>query len=368
MQSRCSGFLIAICLLASFMAWGQSIQPVQNAPIQNTPAQNAPVQPGSSVNGGDFSTVTHPKPEAIVPKDTIIVKGAWSSASDSTTPLPEAAALTNNVFTDQYFGITYPLPSGWLQKFTPPPPSDTGRYVLAQIGRSGSFQLGQSDSSKGESGGSIMFAAQDMFFTPLPAANARQFVNYSRNHLPEYYQVELKPTPTMVGGQPFMFFAYWSPDAELHWYVLATQIRCHTVEIVLMNRDPKALEELVRDMNNKMKLPAEASLTGGTGGSNVPVCIKDYAAGENVLERVEPVLTQQRYNAIPVRIIIDKEGKVRHIHFLSAYPEQQKVIGDALKRWKFRPYERNGQRFEVETGIMFGAAPPAIRATDSATD
>src|SRR6478735_3278520 len=368
MQSRCSGFLIAICLLTTFAALGQSIQPVQNTPVQNTPAQNAPVQPGTSVNGGDFSIVTNPGPEGTVPKDTIIVKGAWSSASDSTTPLPESAALTNNVFTDPYFGITYPLPPGWMQKFTPPPPSDSGRYVLAQLGRSGSFQLGQSDSSKGETTGSIMFTAQDMFFTPLPVANARQFVNYSKNHLPEYYQVELKPTQTTIGGQSFTFFAYWSPDAELHWYVLATQIRCHTVEIVLMSRNPKTLQDLVLDMSNKMKLPAEASSTGGAGGGNVPVCIKDYATEEHVIERVQPVLTERRYNPIPVRIIIDKAGKVRHIHFLSAYPDQQKVISDALKQWQFRPYERNGQRFEVETGIMFGAAPPAVLATDRATD
>ena len=380
MQSRCSGFLIAICLSMSFAAWSQSqsiqpvqIQPVQdakaqNAPTQNAPAQNTPIQLDSPRNGGDFSTVTHPKPEEIVPKDTIIVKGAWSSASDSTTPLPESAALTNSVFTDQYFGITYPLPSGWFQKFGPPPPSDSGRYVLAQLGRSGSFELGQSDSSNGENTGSIMFTAQDMFFTPLPVANARQLVNYSKNHLPEYYQVELKPTQTTIGGQSFTFFAYWSPDAELHWYVLATQIRCHTVEIVLMSRNPKTLQELVLDMSNKMKLPAEASSTGGTGGGNVPVCIKDYAAGDNVLERVEPVLAERRYNQIPVRIIIDKAGKVRHIHFLSAYPEQQKVISDALKQWKFRPYERNGQRLEVETGIMFGAATRNVLSTDATTD
>jgi hypothetical protein len=382
MQYRRSGFLIVICLLLSFVVWGQSIQPAQiqpaqdspakNSPTQNAPAQNAPIQPdssmiGASMNGGDFSMITHPRPEAIVPKDTIIVKGAWSSASDSETPLPEATALTNNVFTDEYFGITYTLPSGWLQKFTPPPPSETGSYVLVELTGSGSLQFGQS-ANKGEARGSIMFTAQDMFFTPLPVANARQFVNYSRGHLPDYYQVELKPTQTTVGGQPFMFFAYWSPDAELHWYVLATQIRCHTVEIVLMSRDTKAIEELVRDMSAKIKLPAEASLTGGTGGGNVPVCIKDYAAGENVLERVDPVLTQQRYNAIPVRIIIDKEGKVKHIHFLSAYPEQQKVISQALQQWKFRPYERNGQRLEVETGIMFGRVRRTVPVADSATD
>ncbi len=365
MQSRCSGSLIAICLLMPFMAWGQSIQPapISNKPLQNAPAQNASVQPASSRNGGDFSNVTNPQPEGIVPKDTIIVKGAWSSASDSITPLPEAAALTNNVFSDQYFGISYPLPSGWLQKFTPPPPSETGSYVLAELTGSGSLQFGQS-AGKGEARGSIMFTAQDMFFTPLPVTNARQFVNYSKNHLPEYYQLELKPTQTTVDGQPFMFFAYWSPDAELHWYVLATQLRCHTVEIVLMNHDPKALEALVQDLNSKMKFPVE----GGTGGGNVPVCIKDYAAGENVLERVEPVLTQQRYNTIPVRIIIDKEGKVKHIHFLSAYPDQQKVISEALKQWKFRPYEQNGQRLEVETGIMFGRAPRTVPLADATTD
>jgi hypothetical protein len=383
MQSRGSGFLIVICLLLSFAAWGQSIQPAQiqpaqiqpaqDAPAQNgstqgAPVQNTPVQPASYGNGGDFSMVTNPKLEETVPKDTIIVKGAWSSASDSTTQLPEAVALTNSVFTDQYFGITYPVPSGWFQKFAPPPPSNSGRYVLAQLGRSGSFELGQSDSSKGENTGSIMFTAQDMFFTPLPVANARQFVNYSKNHLPEYYQVELKPTQTTIGGQSFTFFAYWSPEAELHWYVLATQIRCHTVEIVLMGRNSKALQDLVLDMSNKMKLPGEASSTGGTGGGNVPVCIKDYATEEHVMERVQPVLTERRYNPIPVRIIIDKAGKVRHIHFLSAYPEQQKAISDALKQWQFRPYERNGQRFEVETGIMFGAAPRAVLATDRTTD
>jgi len=43
------------------------------------------------------------------------------------------------------------------------------------------------------------------------------------------------------------------------------------------------------------------------------------------------------------------------------------VISDALKQWKFQPYERNGQRFEVETGIMFGRAPQPV-AADAVTD
>jgi hypothetical protein len=93
------------------------------------------------------------------------------------------------------------------------------------------------------------------------------------------------------------------------------------------------------------------------GGGAVPVCIRNYAQSENVIERVDPVFTQRRFNPVPVRIIIDKEGNVKHIHFLSAFPDQAKAITDALEQWKFRPYQRAGQPAEVETGIMLGRAP-----------
>jgi len=208
-----------------------------------------------------------------------------------------------------------------------------------------------------------LIMAQDMFFSPVPANNARQFVHYNTNHLQSVYQVELNPTETKIAGQPFTFFAYWSPVAELHWYVLATEIRCHTVEIVLMNHDPKALEGMVRDLD-RMKLPAEASSTGGNGGGDAPVCMKDYATGDNVVEEVQPIFPERRYNSVPVRIVIDKDGNVKHIHILSAWPEQQKAVMDALKQWKFKPYERDGKRMEVETGIMFGRTPAWLTNQD----
>jgi Gram-negative bacterial TonB protein C-terminal len=91
-----------------------------------------------------------------------------------------------------------------------------------------------------------------------------------------------------------------------------------------------------------------------------------------VLERVDPILSEHRYSVIPVRIIIDTEGKVKYIHFLRAFPEQEKAITAALKQWKFRPYEQDGKRFEVETGLTFGRIsrpvlppdPDTSRATD----
>jgi hypothetical protein len=261
--------------------------------------------------------------------------------------MPEGGTVTDGVFRNRYFGITYPLPSDWTQKYEGPPPSDGGRYVLAQIRPTSTF--------KGPARGSILITAEDMFFTPLPAANTLELLKYSKDNLEADYKVEMAPTPTKIAGHSFDFFAYWSPAAELHWYVLATQIRCHDVEIVLTSRDTNLLKRLVLDLD-KMQLPDEAGPAAGTGGGAVPVCVKDYARGENLLARVDPILSEHRFNPVPVRIIIDEKGKVKHIHFLSAFPDQAKAITDALWQWKFKPYLRDGHPVEVETGIMFGRA------------
>jgi hypothetical protein len=339
-----SGFLrclIVLSWVASLSAWGQS-----------SGAKGA-------VNGGDFSNNT--QPTINVPTGVILVKGAWSSASDSKSPVPEGGSVTNNVYSNQYFGMTYSFPPDWTEKYKGPPPSDGGRYVLAQI-RS-------ADTYKGPARGSILITADDLFFTPLPAANALQLIDYMKDNLQPDYQLEEPLTRTQIAGRPFVFFAYWSPVAQLHWYVLATQIRCHAVEVVLTSRDTKLLESLVRGMD-KMQLPAEASPSGEIGGGTAPLCIKDYASDENVTAKVNPVFTEHRFNSIPVRIIIDKKGIVKHIHFLSAFPDQAKAITDALGQWKFRPSLRDGQPVEVETGIMFGPAPhrTTLAAGHSATE
>src|SRR5215472_8334662 len=115
-----------------------------------------------SQNGGDFSTNLHPTEKQKVPEGVIIVKGAWSSASDSLTPVPEGYKVADDVFSDEYFQMTYPLPKGWREKHNGPPPSETGSYMLSLIT--------PADNTKGARG-NIAVMAQDMFFSQMPAAN-----------------------------------------------------------------------------------------------------------------------------------------------------------------------------------------------------
>jgi hypothetical protein len=283
-----------------------------------------------------------------LPADIILVKGASSSATDSVTPVPEAATVDRNVFSDPYFGISYTLPQDWTQEYEGPPPSESGRYVLAQIG--------PPNTKESPASASMLVTAQDMFFTPLPAANASELMELIKDHLENYYKVETAPTVVKIADRSFNFFSYWSPVAELHWYVLAIQIRCHAVQFVLTSRDTKLLERLMLELN-RMKLPLGASATVGEGGGAFPVCVKDYARDENVITRVDPAFAGHRFNPVPVRIIIDKQGRVKQIHLISAFPDQAKAITDALEQWRFKPYAVDGKASEVETGILFGRAP-----------
>ena len=336
-----SGFLrfsIVVAWSVSLLPWAQTSGP------QNQPR-----------NGGDFSNNT--QPQAKVPEGVVLVKGAWSSASDKVTPLPEGGSVTNNVFRNQYFGMSYVLPPGWIEKYKGPPPSESGRYVLAQIA--------PADTYKGSTRGSILITAQDMFFTLIPATNALELINYTKDSLNAAYQVEQPPTPVTVAGHSFVRFNYASPVAELHWHVLATQIRCHMVQFAFTSRDTKLIESLIQEMST-MNLPRDAGAISGSGGGDVPLCIKGYAREENVIEREDPIFTERRFNPVPVRIIIDKQGKVKHIHLLSAFADQSKDIVDALSQWRFRPYLRDGWPVEVETGIIFGHPPR--QATSPATD
>lgn len=309
----------------------------------------------STPSGGDFSQGAQTNR---LPTGVILVKGAWSSASDAVTPLPEGGKVSANVYDNPYFGFTLSLPGGWTQQYDGPPPSDSGYYVLAQIQ--------PADTVKGATRGTILIAAQDMFFTPIPAASPLEMIQYTKDHLRADYRVERPLENVTIAGRSFVRLGYVSPVAGLHWYMLATQIRCHVVQFVFTSGDTRWVESLVRAMNGTPP-SAQAALTSRVSGVAVPMCLKDYAIDANILEKVDPAFTEQRFNPVPVRLVIDKQGRVGHIHFLSAFPAQAKAITDALSLWRFKPYLNNGEPVEVETGIMFGrGSRPATQGVTAA--
>jgi hypothetical protein len=296
------------------------------------------------VDAAAFGAGQGAAPYGPLPAGVILVKGAWSSAAGTLSPLPEDGKMSNGRYDNAYFGLGYAAGSDWTQRYEGPPPSDSGYYVLAQI----EPQNPALDPSMGH----ILIAAQDLFFSLAPVRNASELISYYRQHLGAEYRVERDPIKVRIANRDFVRLDYLSAVAGLHWHVLATEMRCHVVQFIFTGSSPKSMARLVESMKT-MNQPSVSP----------PVCLKDFAAPDTVLEREEPVFSQLRFNPVAVRIVIDAEGRVKHIHFLSAFPEQAKSISDALLQWRFKPYLLNGQPVEVETGLLFGrTARPSTAA------
>jgi hypothetical protein len=280
--------------------------------------------------------------QTAVPKGVILVKGAEPASSDSTTTLPEQGSVADGRYQNGYFGLSYPVPNGWTEQPAGPPPSDGGAYVLAQ------FAL--SDPKQQRVRAHVLVTAQDFFFTARPIANAAELVAGLRRSVGSDFEIEHEPGEVKIAGRTFTRFAYKSQLAGLHWLILSTGARCHAVTFTFTGTDTAAIDDAVHAMN-------DLSL----GRANDPQCIADYATAENVIEKVDPHLGAHRFNTIPVRIIIGRDGRVKHIHLLSAFSDQSTTIIAALNQWRLKPYLSDGKPIEVETGLVFGVPRSVVR-------
>lgn len=265
-----------------------------------------------------------------VPKDAILVKGAVPSASDATTPVPENGSVGSGRYRNAYFGLTYPIPAGWTEQPAGPPPSDGGGYVLTQ------FASMDGERVKAH----VLVTAHDLFFIPFTAATAKDVMAKTRSSVPPRYVFDKGPEEVKLGGRTFYRLGYKAPVSGLQWRMFTTDARCHALTFTFTGTDTKLLDD------------AEKMLGELRIGGDAPACVGDYAQ-THVIAKATPQFAQ-RYNTIPVRVIIDAEGKVKHAHLLSAFPEQSEAILRALREWRFEPYVVNGKATEVETGLVFG--------------
>ena len=252
----------------------------------------------------------------VLPKNAILVKGATPGASDASTPVPEDGAVAEGRYRNRYFGLAYPIPAGWMDQPAGPPPSDSGAYVLRELA------LGDGTRVKAH----LQITAQDLFFAPR---------SVTRERVAEAYDVEEGSDVVRIAGREFQRLAYKARHTPLRWRMLSTEVRCHALTFTFTGTDAAALDA------------AEKAMSGLTLRDSGPRCVRDYAR-DHLTARTHPAFPQ-RYNTIPVRVIVGKDGRVKHVHLLSAFPEQTAAIVAAMRQWRFQP----GQT-DVETGMVFG--------------
>jgi hypothetical protein len=254
---------------------------------------------------------------------------------------PEDGAVKNGVFEDDYFGLRYPLPSGWVEDLKGPEASASGYYSLGAL------------KPEGELVATMQISAQDDFFAPEPLKDATGFLNAMKKGLDTSLSAPNAVAHVKLGGMDFARLD--CSGAGLSHIVFAAEIRCHTLIFSITASREAAAEMLVESLKKaSFTLDRTSSLSNGAATQGAwPLCIPESAYSDHIAHKVDPVMTGPRYGSVPVRLIIGADGKLEHIHAFAGFPEQVKSVTDAVAKWEFKPYIANGQPVEVETGLLF---------------
>jgi TonB family protein len=119
-----------------------------------------------------------------------------------------------------------------------------------------------------------------------------------------------------------------------------------------VNGIPVAVEATIR---------LEFSTASGNASSDStpqsPVSISRDNIGGHIVRRVAPIyppLARQAriQGTVILRVIIDKEGNVSNLRLVSGHPMLVPAAIEAVKQWKYTPYELNGEIVAVETDVQ----------------
>jgi len=89
------------------------------------------------------------------------------------------------------------------------------------------------------------------------------------------------------------------------------------------------------------------------------VCKPDEALGDHIATRIDPPASEPYSPPIPVRLVVDAAGAVKHVHVIRATATQRAAITAALQRWRLRPPALDGAT-ALETGVLIQFTPGGV--------
>jgi hypothetical protein len=265
---------------------------------------------------------------------------AWrGSAATAPVPNPDDGGVTQGIFTNTYFNLSYPLLPGWTAGIVGPGPSISGYYVLATFVPAGELK------------GTLTVAAQDIFFAAKPFDDLMAMTgDFSRSiSQVDGMTIDRPPSAASIAGRSFSRVDF--SGVGLFRSTLITKIRCHFVSFNLTANSSELLTALLRSLDNL------GPASDKDAGRIDPTCIGKYADAEHLLSKVDPVAVAPSFIPIPVRIVVGKDGSVKHVHVIRATSGQRETIERALAQWKLKPHETNGRTNEIETGLLIKFTP-----------
>jgi hypothetical protein len=200
-------------------------------------------------------------------------------------------------------------------------------------------------------GATILIAAQDLFFAAAPPGDAAAAARAFAASIAEVagMTIDRPPAEVAIAGRAFSRVDF--SGVGLFRSTFFTYSRCHLVSFNLTANSAERLAALARTLE---RLGARAIETPD------PPCLRDQAAAENVLSKVDPAPSAPAYTPIPVRIVVGADGAVKDVHVIRATAEQRRGIEAALAQWRFKPRQVDGRASEIETGLLIEFRPDGV--------
>jgi hypothetical protein len=258
-------------------------------------------------------------------------------------PRPDDGAVADGVYANEYFDLSYPLPSGWIQDVAGPAPSTSGYYVLARA------------KPAGELTGTILIAAQDDFFVDAAFDDVRTAARDFAGSIATVPGMTIGRPPAEVVIADRVFNRIDFSGVGLFRSTLFTRSRCHLVSFNFTASSPELLATLLSGLGGIASFRHRAAAIPN------PVCARNHAAPENILTKVDPAGSDPRFVPIPVRLVIGADGAVKHVHVIRATAQQRNNIESTLMQWTFKPRAPHGvPPDEVETGLLIEFTPSGV--------
>jgi len=152
----------------------------------------------------------------------------------------------------------------------------------------------------------------------------------------------------MVSGHPMLVPA--AIDAVKQWKYQPYEV----------NGIPVRVETTIRvEFGDRSRTEDDASAAAPESSQSpgAPLQIVNQMLEGHILRKVPPVyppLARQAriQGTMTLRVIINKLGDVRDVQLLSGHPMLAPAAIEAVKQWKYAPYELNGEAVEVETDVQ----------------
>ena len=286
-------------------------------------------------------------------------QAAPEAAAEGVALQYENGALANGVYSNECFGLSFPIPAGWEVNETITPSGKARR-------RSNKDLVLLFLQQQGKQPGRIILSARDA----TGFASARDFVAdavKAQVNIPTEHGELIRETSAIDYGSQHFFRADYkvaSPNAvPLYFSYVYTVFRDHLIGETIAASSAAALDEAANSLQAITLRNDQINLKCVMAPTPVPVATSDrvrVASGVStglLIKKVAPdypeLARQSRVQGtVVLRAEIDKNGDIKDLALVSGHAMLAPAAIAAVKQWKYKPYLLNGQPVAIETEII----------------